>query len=399
MLEEPFSLAALLADSGCPDAPEEVRNFSAAPNQRVIFGPGVVSLAGRLTAALPARRVLVVTDPGIAAAGHLEHLLGFLHAAGLDVHTFTEVCENPTTETVAACVAAAREAQVEALIGLGGGSSMDAAKGCNFILTNGGEMKDFWGMGKAARPLLPFVAIPTTAGTGSECQSFALISDAATHVKMACGDRKAAARVALLDPELTLTQPARVTRLTGIDALTHAIESAVCTRATAVSRACSRAAFALLAGAFEAVLHQPRDILARSKMLVGAALAGVAIENSMLGAAHSCANPLTARFGVAHGEAVGVMLAHVMRRNAASAEAAGEYDMLAGFLGRTGGELADWFDHLLRKAGLPRNLSHYRIVCSDLPRLAEEAQTQWTAQFNPVSVAAGDFLELYRSAL
>ncbi len=108
--------------------------------------------------------------------------------------------------------------QPDALVGLGGGSSMDCAKGINFLYTNGGQMQDYWGVGKATKPMLPMIAVPTTAGTGSEAQSFALISDAETHVKMACGDKKAACRMALLDPRLTLTQPARVTALTGIDA-------------------------------------------------------------------------------------------------------------------------------------------------------------------------------------
>src|SRR5207244_13482634 len=117
-----------------------------------------------------------------------------------------------------------KAAGIDAIVGLGGGSSMDTAKGCNFILTNGGRMQNYWGVGKAAKPMLPLIAIPTTAGTGSECQSAALITDEITHQKMACLDPKAAARVAVLDPMLTLSQPARVTARTGIDAIAHALE-------------------------------------------------------------------------------------------------------------------------------------------------------------------------------
>ena len=135
--------------------------------------------------------------------------------------------ENPSTDDIAAGVEVARQFQPDLLVGLGGGSSMDCAKGINFLYTNGGQMKDYWGVGKAQQPMLPMIAVPTTAGTGSEAQSFALISDAQTHVKMACGDKKAACRVAILDPRLTLTQPPRVTALTGIDALAHALETLV----------------------------------------------------------------------------------------------------------------------------------------------------------------------------
>ena len=157
--------------------------------------------AGRIGGRAGARRVLVVSDPGIVAAGHTERGLAALRRAGIETHLFDGVAENPTTENVEAGLALARRYDPELLVGLGGGSSMDCAKGINFLVTNGGRMQDYWGVGKATRPMLPMIAVPTTAGTGSETQSFALISDAKTHVKMACGDKKASFRVALLDPD------------------------------------------------------------------------------------------------------------------------------------------------------------------------------------------------------
>ena len=354
---------------------------------------------GDLIAALPAKRVLVVTDPGIAAAGHLERVCGYLKAAGLEVSTYTEVRENPTTAIVDACVAAAREAKADALVGLGGGSSMDAAKGCNFILTNGGRIQDYWGVGKATKPMLPFIAIPTTSGTGSECQSFALISDEHTHAKMACGDKKAAAGLAILDPELTITQPAMVTRHTGIDALTHALESAVSTKATNISQAYSKAAFALLAKGFPTVLSDPKNLHGRSQMLLGAALAGVAIENSMLGAAHACANPLTAQFHVVHGEAVGVMMPNVIQLNLSSPGATALYGELAASLHLAATDLPTWFTRLLQTAGLPQSLQHWHIKLENLPSLAEQAATQWTGSFNPIPVSKEILQELYSVTL
>src|SRR5207244_6805633 len=191
----------------------------------------------------------------------------------------------------------------------------DTAKGANFLLTNGGEMKDYWGVGKATREMLPLIAIPTTAGTGSECQSFALISDEQTHQKMACGDPKAAAKVAILDPLLTISQPPSVTSCTGIDALAHAVETAVTKKRTPLSALYSHEAFRLCMGGLERVLRDPQDIEARAMMQLGAAFAGTAIENSMLGAAHAAANPLTARYGVVHGQAVGLMLPAIVAFN------------------------------------------------------------------------------------
>ena len=194
---------------------------------------------------------------------------------------------------------------------------MDCAKGINFVFTNGGTMHDYHGVGKALKPMLPMIAVPTTAGTGSEMQSFALISDANTHVKMACGDKKASFRIAVLDPELTLTQPELVTALTGIDAVSHAVETYVTKRRNPVTMLYSREAWRLLAGNFRRVLSDPGDLESRAGMQLGAAYAGVAIENSMLGARHALANPLTATYGTSHGQAVGLMLPHVVRYNGA----------------------------------------------------------------------------------
>src|ERR1035438_8560730 len=159
-------------------------NFAAAlaafdyqPRTRVVFGVNSIERVGDLAKSLNARRVLLVTDRGIVAAGHAGRVQALLAAAGMEVTCFEQAQENPTTRCVERCVEVARGAAIDTIVGLGGGSSMDTAKGCNFILTNGGQMKDYWGVGRATRPMLPLLAIPTTGGTGSECQSFALITD------------------------------------------------------------------------------------------------------------------------------------------------------------------------------------------------------------------------------
>ena len=379
-------------------------SFDYQPRTRIVFGVDSVNRIGELAAGLPARRVLLVTDPGIVAAGHAGRVTDLLRRSGLDVVTFDRVRENPTTRCVRDCVEVARAGSIDAIVGLGGGSSLDTAKGCNFVLTNGGEMKDYWGIGKASRPMLPLIAVPTTAGTGSECQSFALISDEVTHQKMACGDPKAAARVALLDPQLTLSQPAAVTACTGIDAIAHALESAVTKKRTPVSAVFSRESFRLAARALPRVLTDPQDLVARGEMLLAAAWAGVAIENSMLGAAHSTANPLTAHFGIAHGQAVGLMLPHVVRFNSLDPQAAVIYaDLaLAASLPNAShpaeaiaAKLEEWMD----LARLPRHLSALGVTAENVPALAPEAADQWTARFNPREVSARELQELYFSAL
>jgi alcohol dehydrogenase len=343
--------------------------------------------------------VLLVTDRGIVAAGHAARAQEFLEKAGLSVTVDDAVRENPTTADVARCVQIARAAGVDCLIGLGGGSSMDTAKGCNFILTNGGEMKDYWGVGKATKPMLPMIAIPTTAGTGSECQSAALIADEETHQKMACLDPKAAAVVAILDPELTLSQPPRVTACTGVDALAHAVETAVTRKRNGISEIFSREGFRLCFAALPRVMAEPSDLAARGQMQLGAAYAGLAIESSMLGAAHSAANPLTAHHGIVHGQAVGLMLPEIVRFNAPEAEEGYLALCAAAGLPSDPEALAVALENILEVTGLSARLSDFGVTAESLPALAEEAARQWTATFNPRPITAADFAHLYARIL
>jgi alcohol dehydrogenase len=381
--------------------------FDHQPRTRIVFGANTVDRVGELARELGARCVLVVTDPGIVTAGHAQHVERSLQAAGLGVLIYDRARENPTTRDVDQCVAVAKQAGIDTFVGLGGGSSMDTAKGCNFILTNGGQMKDYWGVGKATKPMLPLIAIPTTAGTGSECQSAALIADEQTHQKMACLDPKVTARIAILDPALTISQPPRVTACTGIDAIAHAVETAVTKKRNALSLMYSHEAFKLTVTSFERVLSHPLDLDARGRMLLGAAFAGIAIENSMLGAAHSAANPLTAHFNIIHGQAVGMMLPHVVRFNSADPAALRAYAELASApeiacvsdgLESARDALLARLEGLLNKAGMPRSLAECGVPRSMIPTLAREAMQQWTAAFNPRKISAEDFVRLYEAA-
>lgn len=383
--------------------PETLTGFDFAPRTRVVFGEGVVDQLGALALELGGRRVLLVTDKGLAEAGHEQHAVVALRDAGLEITLFDDVHANPTTDDVERCLQVAREADINLIVGLGGGSSMDCAKGCNFLLTNGGRMEDYWGVGKATRPLLPMIAVPTTAGTGSEAQSFAVIAHARTHMKMACGDPKAACAVAVLDPLLTLTQPPAVTATTGIDAISHSLETSVTTRRTALSQLYSRQSWGLLAGHYETVNKEPEDRAARGAMLLGAHWAGAAIENSMLGAAHSLANPLSAHFDTVHGVAIAVMLPHVIRFNspvagAIYADLAGDIDLCDREDPQAPQRLAQFVAGLAADAGLPRTLVECDVDPGLFPTLAKEAAQQWTARFNPRPVDASCLEELYRCA-
>ena len=378
-------------------------SFTFRANTRLVVGEGSVAELGEVAQELGGTRVLIVSDAGVLAAGHTSAGVASLKASGLETTVFSEFTENPTTRQVEAGTAFAKAFEPDLIVGLGGGSSMDCAKGINFLLCCGGKMEDYQGRGTTGRPLLPSIGCPTTAGTGSETQSFALISDAQTGEKLACGDPNAAFRVAILDPCLTVTQPARVTALTGIDALSHALESHVSTEATPASRVFSREAWTLLTKNLPDVFRNPTDIHARSAVQLGAAWAGLAIENAMLGAAHGAANPLTARFKVAHGQAVGLMLPHIIRFNGKVVH--DQYVELAAIAGLStdvpDASLADWIQRLLKMTGLCQSLCDVigtHTETNEIERLAQEASMQWTSSFNPRPCSSADFIDLYQRA-
>jgi alcohol dehydrogenase len=391
---------------------------------RVIFGAGSVERVGDIARELGWARALIVADPGIVRAGYAARVSGRLRASGLEVFPFHDFQENPDGAMAQAAADVAREAAVDSLVAVGGGSSLDCAKAANFLLTNGGRMRDYRGYGKATTPLLPMLAIPTTAGTGSEAQSYAVVSDESTHEKMACGDRTAAFRVAILDPVLTASQPPNVTAATGYDALSHAVESYVTTRRTPLSEMLSREAWRLLAANYDRVLETPADLEARGRMQLGAFFAGLAIEQSMLGATHACANPLTKHYGITHAHAIAMLLPHVVRWN--DSVAGSRYDELlrdqdhlvgrpftprdvrdalslqkgtvAADASQPGARLADLLARMAEAGGLPSRLSTVGVPAAILPVLAKEAAEQWTGSFNPRAFGESAALEIYRCA-
>lgn len=359
--------------------------FDVQQSIRLVFGAGCLSQLGALADALGGKRVILVSDPGILKSGHVERAESALRGAGLDVLVHTDVHENPTSDDVQRGVDAVRGFSPDVMVALGGGSAMDCAKGINFILTNGGSMEDYWGFGKSVKPMLPSIGIPTTAGTGSDGQSYALIARSSDHKKMACGDLRARFSTVILDPELARTAPGDVIAASSLDAIAHALESYVSTRSNPLSRMYASHAWRLLNAGVGRVAVDRADVEAWGDMLLGSHFAGCAIEASMLGAAHACANPLTAQFNVTHGVAVSLMLPAVLRAN--SETVAKRYGYLAQEAGLNGqgsaGELlAARVAEIKQLLGLPSRISEVTQVDNWLP-LVDDAMTQWTGTFNP----------------
>lgn len=361
-------------------------SFEHEQHTHLVFGPGTVRQAGRFARELGFRRTLIVADSGMERAGHTATVLAALASEGIESTPWSSFSVNPDSRMVEHGRDFAERLRADSIIGLGGGSSMDCAKAINIVLTNGGAIKDYWGHGKVEKPMLPMIGIPGTTGTGSEAQSYALISDAETHVKMAIGDPKAAFRVAILDPEVALTQPAGVRAMAGYDAISHAVESFVTLKRNAVSQCFSREAWRLMNGSFDRLITRHEDLEAVAAMQMGAWFAGCAIEASMLGATHALANPLTAVYGIAHGQAIATMLPHVVRWNAQP-----EYAELDA-------SLPERLEDLAYIAKLDSKLSQLGVEQDRLTELADAAALQWTGRFNPRPFDAVSALEIYRCA-
>jgi len=387
-----------------------MKSFEFKLSTRLVSGEGTFEKLGTFARELGFKRSLIVTDRHLAEVGYLERASKLLRTAGLEVFSFHDFAADPDSDTIESGRAFAADLQLDSIIGLGGGSSLDCAKGINFLLTSGGRIQDYVGYGKAKASMLPMIGIPTTAGTGSEVQSYAVISDARTHQKMACGDPQAAFRLAILDPQLTVSQPPAVTAASGFDALAHAIETYVTTSRNAFSEVFSREAWRLLASNYETVVREPKNLQARAAMQLGACYAGIAIENSMLGATHACANPLTARYGTVHGVALAMLLPTVVRWNANVV--AERYAELTRVVNHSAGsdqrqqsetyesveKLAQRLEQLASTGGLQTNLSGSGIAQGDLRSLADEAANQWTGRFNPRPFDVNGAFEIYQAA-
>jgi alcohol dehydrogenase len=349
----------------------------------IVPTPEVIARAGALDALATLRqlqgaRVLLVSDPGLVAAGHVDRARALLEATAREVRTHTEVHPEPTSDDVQACLAAAQGA--DALVALGGGSVLDVAK-LAALMTPGERVADHLGVHDTERSDTALVLVPTTAGTGSDGQAAAIVRDGATLRKMACLAPGLGGDVVLLDAALTVSCPRGVTAAAGLDTLTHAVEVAVTTRRNARSDALATRAFVAAQGALTRVLAAPGDLSAREAMLRAAHDAGQAIAHSMLGAAHAAGNALTARYGLAHGLAVGAMLPAVVRHNARDPQTAARYAALADAagLGASAEALIERLDALLDLAGGSAAL----VAPADIDGLAAEAASQWTGTFNP----------------
>ncbi|MDO3721646.1 iron-containing alcohol dehydrogenase [Marinobacter sp. chi1] len=382
--------------------------FTFNTTKSVICEPGAIKRLGNLVSEQIGKRVLLVTDSGLIKAGLLEAATCALDEAGVQYRVFDGVIADPPVAVVDAAVAEARAAEIDGVIGFGGGSSMDVAKLIALLMGGGEKLDDIYGVGNAKGQRLPLIQIPTTAGTGSEVTPISIITVGETEKKGVVAPQLLP-DIALLDAELTLGLPAPVTAATGIDAMVHAIESYTSASANnnAVSKALAREALRLLGANIETAVKNGRDVQARSNMLLGAMLAGQAFANSPVAAVHALAYPIGGIFHVPHGLSNALVLPHVMRFNASAC--ADAYATLAtdAFPDLTSvpaeqrvGQFIDRLEALSADLGLEQTLREVGISDSDLVRLASDAMKQTRLLVNnPRDVSEADALAIYKAAL
>ena len=283
--------------------------------RRITFGTGSLENLGNEIKRVNGSKVLVVTDPGLKSAGVVDAVTAALDQARLNYTVFAEVEPDPRVEVALASVKAAQACDPDVIVGLGGGSSLDIAKVTSVLLANGGPIEKYFGMELVPRPGVPLILIPTTAGTGSEMTSICVLSDTQNKVKKGIVSEHMFARAALLDPQLTLALPPRVTAMTGMDALVHAIESFVGVRATVFTDTLNLQAIRLVAANLRPAFAQGQNLAARENMLYASCLAGMAFSNTQNGLAHALALAIGGKFHLPHGLLTAFIIPWVMEYN------------------------------------------------------------------------------------
>ncbi len=365
------------------------------------FGPRVstqVGLEGRRLIQGTKAKALVMTDPGVQEAGLLNGVLNSLAEAGLKYSIFADVEPNPRDTTVHAAAERFHDENAGLMVAVGGGSVIDTAKGAAIVVTHGGPITAYTGWEKVPGPITPLVAIPTTAGTGSEVTFWAVITDSATHTKLAIGDPHLAPTVALVDPLLTRRLPPDLTLATGLDALTHAIEAYTCRLANPISDALALQAIRLIAPNLPQAVANGEDLTSREGMLLAASLAGIAFNNADVAAVHCLSEALGSLYDAPHGLLNAILLAYVMvyqrptceERYADVAQALGAEPRAEAAIGRV--------IEVTRAFQLP-GLADLGVRSEDLPRIAKMAAANVSNPSNLRPMTQADYLQILEQAL
>ncbi|MBP1467190.1 iron-containing alcohol dehydrogenase [Candidatus Chloroploca sp. M-50] len=370
---------------------------------RVLYKAGLAHELGQVIEDMGAKRVFVVADKGVVAAGLLSTVLAGLEGSAEVVGVLDDVPSNSSVRVVMQGAQAVREAQADVLIAIGGGSPIDTAKGMRIVATMGGDILDYEGYNVLTERLMPLIAVPTTAGTGSEVTSIAVILNEDEHRKIIYSSRFIYPDLAVLDPELTLTMPPRLTAATGMDALSHAIETFVSTDNNPFSDSLALAAIDLIATHLRDAVNDGTNLEARGHMLIAACMAGIACSNSFFGVIHAISHAVGAMFPVHHGTLNALVMPYGMQFN--SVVAPERYVRIAHAMGvNAGGRsdeevIADGINAVRTLAvdcGLPTRLRDVDVPESALPELAGLSVVEPAIFNNPRVATEEELLDLLR---
>ena len=374
--------------------------------RHIVSEPGSSGQLGPLLKGLGAGRVLIVTDPGIVKAKLLDRAMASLHDAGVASEVYSDIIADPPESIVLEAVARGRMHGAEAVVGFGGGSSMDTAKLVAFLLKSAQKLGEIYGIGFCKGPRLPLILVPTTAGTGSEVTPIAIVTTGESEKKGVVSPQLLP-DIALLDADLTLGLPRHVTAATGVDAMVHAIEAYTSKhKKNPMSDMLAREALRLLAGNIRAACFDGANRTARAAMLLGAMMAGMAFTNAPVAAVHALAYPIGGHFHVPHGLSNSLVMPHVMRFNlpAAARHYAEIAPLMAPGLRGTEMQVAEgliaWIEALIGEIGLENRLRQVGIGHNHVPMLAEDAMKQTRLLVNnPREVTLDDARRIYEAAL
>ncbi|KFZ39120.1 alcohol dehydrogenase [Shewanella mangrovi] len=381
----------------------EMRKFVA---PEFIFGVGARHRAGFYARNMQARKVLIVTDAGVIAAGWLEEIKQDLAEAGIEYAVFSGLTENPKDYEVMAGAKFYQEQMCDVIIALGGGSVIDCAKAIGIVYANGCDVHAFEGVDNVDIPGPPLICIPTTAGTSADISQFSIIVNSPERYKMAIISKSVVPDVALIDPETTLTLQPHLTACTGMDALTHAIEAFVSTANSPVVDVHALAAIELLWNNVEKAVLTPNDLAARENMLLGSLQAGLAFSNASLGAVHAMAHSLGGYLDLPHGECNALLLDHVIRFNITSEP--DRYQRIATIMGlhnpshnqqQRANSITDALAEKRRLLGLTDKMSNWGVKYGDIADLAHHAAKDACLVTNPRHASLDDLKVIYGEAL
>lgn len=366
-----------------------------------IIGPGALDEALQIVGKMGFRKALIVTDPGLSKIGVANTVSDKLAAQGIPATVFDGAQPNPTVSNVNAGLEALKTAQADLVVSLGGGSSHDCAKGIALVAANGGKIKDYEGVDKSAKPQLPLLAVNTTAGTASEMTRFTIITDETRHVKMAIVDKHVTPFLSVNDSGMMEGMPAALTAATGMDALTHAVESYVSTAATPLTDACAVKAIELIARYLPTAVSEPKNQEAREKMAYAQFLAGMAFNNASLGYVHAMAHQLGGFYDLPHGVCNALLLPHVEAFNMGAAS--GKLNEVGAILQANNPQLAGLdpvaaIKKLADIVGIPKSLEELGVKREDFDVLAENALKDVCGLTNPVQASHAEIVGIFAAA-